>query len=364
MLHEIALTMIPNIGPSTAKSLIAYCGSAEAVFKAPKAKLVKVPQVGEERAKNIINAKEYLIKAEEELKFIDKHKIQALFYTNPKFPTRLMECNDSPIMLYYKGNADLNKTKILSIVGTRNITAYGKEQTKKLVEDLAGEDILILSGLAYGVDIMAHNTALEVGLPTIGVLGHGLNRIYPDQHRNTAKAMLEAGGLLTEYHSQSTFINKNFPERNRIVAGMCDALVVVESGAKGGALITANIANSYNREVFAYPGKVEDKYSQGCNFLIKTYKAQLIESGSELLDHLMWKSDANTNKRKPAKQLTLTLSSTEQKIYTLLKENGELEIDKLVSLSGMASGRLAELLLEMELNDVIIALPGKRFKVA
>jgi DNA processing protein len=363
MLHEIALTMIPNIGPSTAKSLIAYCGSAEAVFKAPKAKLVKVPQVGEERAKNIINAKEFLINAEEELKFIDKHKIQALFYTNPKFPTRLMDCNDSPIILYYKGNTDLNKAKVLSIVGTRNITEAGRDLTKKLVEDLAGEDILITSGLAYGVDIMAHNTALDMGIPTVGVLGHGLNRIYPEQHRNSAKRMLENGGLLTEYNSQSVFINKNFPERNRIVAGMCDALVVVESGIKGGALITANIANSYNREVFAYPGRVEDKYSQGCNFLIKTFKAQLIESGHELLDLLMWKSETTNANRKPKKQLTLVLSPSEQKIYSLLKENGELEIDKLVAISGMPSGKLAELLLEMELNDVIVPLPGKRYKV-
>jgi DNA processing protein len=220
-----------------------------------------------------------------------------------------------------------------------------------------------VSGLAYGVDIQAHQVALENGIETVGVLGHGLNRIYPDQHRNTAKKMLEQGGLLTEYNSQDVFINKNFPQRNRIVAGMCDALLVVESATKGGALITANIANSYNREVFAVPGKSTDPFSQGCNFLIKTYKAQMVDSAKDILDLMLWQ-EGDRVPYKQTKLLTLSLTADEQRIYTLLKENGELEIDRIVAMSGMMAGKIASLLLELEMNEVIIAMPGKRFKLA
>ncbi len=363
MLHEIALTMIPSVGPTLAKNLIAYCGSAEAVFNTPKAKLVKIPLIGNERARSILENKEVLKKAEVELAFIAKHKIEPLFFTDNRFPARLADCNDAPLLLYYKGTSDLNQSKVLGVVGTRNITDYGKEITKRIVHELQGTNILIVSGLAYGVDIQAHQVALENGIETVGVLGHGLNRIYPEQHRNTAKKMLEQGGLLTEYNSQDVFINKNFPQRNRIVAGMCDALLVVESATKGGALITANIANSYNREVFAVPGKSTDPFSQGCNFLIKTYKAQMVDSSKDILDLMLWQ-EGDRVPYKQTKLLTLSLTTDEQKIYTLLKENGELEIDRIVAMSGMMAGKIASLLLELEMNEVIIAMPGKRFKLA
>lgn len=365
MLHEIALTMIPSIGAALAKNLIAYCGSAEAVFKAPKAKLIKIPLIGNERAQSIIDSKDLLKKAEVELKFMGDYKIQPLFFTDALFPKRLKDCNDAPILLYYKGNTDLNAPRIIAVVGTRNITEYGKELTKHMVEDLRMANVMVLSGLAYGVDYHAHQTAIDVGLPTVGVLGHGLNRIYPDRHRSLAKRMVEQGGLLTEYNSQDDFTPHNFPQRNRIVAGMCDAVVVVESAIKGGAVITANIANSYNKDVFAVPGRVHDKYSTGCNFLVKTYKAQMVETGKDIMDAMLWESETNQGvTKKPEKlQLALSLSKDEQKIYAILAECKEIEIDRLVAFSGMPSGKIAEILLEMEMNDIIHSLPGKRYKL-
>lgn len=362
MLYEIALSFIPNIGARAIQNLVAYCGSAEGVFSSPKTKLLKVPGIGEERASSIIHHKHVLQQAEEELKFISDYNIQPLFYTSEKFPQRLKDCTDMPAMLFYKGNTDLNATKVLGIVGTRNITDYGKEMVKKVVQDLQDSGILVVSGLAYGVDIQAHQAALDLGLPTVGVLGHGLNQIYPQQHRSTAKRMVEQGGLLTEYTSQDKFTPHNFPTRNRIVAGMCDAIVVVESAMKGGAVITANIANSYNRDVFAVPGKITDKFSAGCNFLLKTYKAQIIESGKDILDAMLWEQ-ADTKKQKSPKQSTMPLSKDEQKIYCLLQEQSDLEIDKIAVMTEMNPGKLAGILLEMEMSEIIVSLPGKRYKL-
>jgi DNA processing protein len=266
-----------------------------------------------------------------------------------------------PFILYYKGNADLNADKVVGVVGTRNITEYGKEVTKKFIADLAAQNILVVSGLAYGVDIMAHNAALENQLKTVGVMAHGLNQIYPAQHKPTAKKMVDHGGLLTEYTSQAEMHPSFFPQRNRIVAGMCDAVVVIESAVKGGALITANIANSYNKDVFAIPGRTGDKYSAGCNFLIKTFKATMIESAANMLEAMNWDDAAKPKKRKA--QLSLTLSPEEQKIYQLLSENKELEIDRIVTLSEMSGGEIAATLLEMEMSGVLVSLPGKRYKL-
>ena len=262
LLYNIALTLVPNVGSVLAQNLIAYCGSAEEVFKASKLKLLKVPLVGEERADAIMNA-DVIKQAEAEMKFISDFKIQPLIYTDPEYPQRLRQCADMPILLYYRGNVDLNTDRIVSIVGTRNITEYGKEITRKIVEELSIQNILVVSGLAYGVDITAHNAALDQNMKTVGVLAHGLNTIYPAQHKASAKKMTEQGGLLTEYTSRHDMSPGNFPARNRIVAGMCDAVIVVESAVKGGALITANVANSYNKDVFAIPGKITDKYSVG-----------------------------------------------------------------------------------------------------
>jgi len=355
--------MLPNIGSVLAKNLLAYCGSAEAVFKASKGKLIKIPSIGEERAESIVSANALQL-AEQELKFIEEYKIKCLFFTDAEYPQRLKQIEDSPLMLYYKGNADLNAEKIIGIVGTRKATEYGKEATRKLVADLAALDILVVSGLAYGIDVAAHNASLEHNLKTVGVLGHGLNTIYPSQHASVAKKMVVQGGLLTEYKSIDEMAMHNFPERNRIVAGMCDAIVVVESAIKGGAVITANIANSYNKEVFAYPGRTIDKTSAGCNFLIKTFKAGIIENAHDLLEAMHWTpQEENIKGKTRQRQLTFALSDDEQKIYNLLNETPEIEIDKLVAVSAMNSSLLAGILLEMEMNGIIVSLPGKRYKL-
>lgn len=363
LLYQIGLTMLPNIGSILAKNLLAYCGSAEAVFKAKKQKLVKIPAIGEERADSIVNS-DVLGDAEKELKFIHDFKIKCLFFTDEAYPQRLKQIADSPLMLFYKGNADLNAEKIVGIVGTRKATEYGREVTRKLVADLAGHDILVVSGLAYGIDVAAHNAALEHNLKTVGVLGHGLNTMYPPQHAGVAKKMVSQGGLLTEYKSIDPMAQHNFPDRNRIVAGMSDAIVVVESAIKGGAVITANIANSYNKEVFAFPGRTIDKTSAGCNFLIKTFKAGIIESANDLLEAMHWsKKEESTKGKARQRQLAIALSTEEQKIYNLLNETPEIEIDKLVDITAMNSSSLAAVLLEMEMNGIIVSLPGKRYKL-
>lgn len=359
LLHTIALTLVPDIGSVLAQNLIAYCGSAEEVFKCSKKKLLTIPQIGEERANSILSA-DVMRDAEAELKFIQDYKIQPLIYTDAAYPQRLRDCNDLPIILYYRGTADLNASKVVSVVGTRHITDYGKEFTKRFIEELGDQNILVVSGLAYGIDVAAHQAALDHKMNTVGVLAHGLNTIYPAQHKNVARRMTEQGGLLTEYTSSHEMSPGNFPARNRIVAGMADATVVIESAAKGGALITAGIANTYNKEVFAIPGRVGDKYSAGCNFLIRTFKATMIESAAQFLDAMNWQSNATPKKRKA--QLSLHLSPQEQKIYQLLSQE-ELEIDRLVLLSEMSGGEIAAILLEMEMNGMVLSLPGKRYKL-
>ena len=362
-LYQIALTMLPNIGSVLAKNLIAYCGSAEAVFKTSKLKLEKIPGIGGDRADGI-ETSDVLKDAEKELKFVEYYKINTLFFTDKDYPQRLKNCNDSPVLLYYKGNADLNAEKIVAIVGTRKATVYGKEMAKKLVAELSAQNVLIVSGLAYGIDIASHNAALENNLKTVGVLGHGLNTIYPSQHKSVAKKMVEQGGLLTEYTSSNEMHPSNFPNRNRIVAGISDAIVVVESGIKGGAVLTANIANSYNKDVFAMPGKAIDKLSAGCNFLIKTFKAKMLEGAEDLLVEMNWKLEVKDAKsKKQQRQLALNLSENEQIIYNLLNEKSELAIDEIVSETGMNNSILAGTLLEMEMSNILISLPGKRYKL-
>lgn len=363
LLYRVALTLIPNIGPALAKVLLAYCGSAEAVFKAPKAKLLKVPGIGEDRAQFIVQSK-VLHEAEHEVKFMEKYAITPLFFTDKEYPSRLKECADSPLLLYYKGNADLNTEKVLGIVGTRRATDYGKEMVKKITSSLAAQNILIVSGLAYGIDIAAHQAALEHQLKTVAVLGHGLNTIYPQAHKTTAQKMIAQGGLLSEYRSTEKMSIYNFPNRNRIVAGLCDALLVIESAEDGGAILTANIAGTYNREVMAVPGKVIDKWSKGCNQLIKTNRAQLIESGEEVMKSMNWNIESsNTKSRKPQRELLLNLSEEERKIYDALKEVSDMEIDALAQKTTISTGVLAAILLEMEMKDWIVTLPGKRFKL-
>lgn len=358
---KIALTMTPGVGDIAAKNLLSYCGSPSAVFKTPKSKLKNIPGIGEKTADTIIS-KSFFEKVEEELLFVEKYKIEVLFYTDDKFPKRLKNCTDSPILLYYRGNANLNQSKILAVVGTRNATDYGKSAIKKLMNELSNQDILVVSGLAYGIDTLAHKAALENGLKTVGVLGHGLHTLYPAQNKSLAKQMVENGGLLTELASSSQMLPSNFPQRNRIVAGMCDALLVVESATKGGALITANIANAYKKDVFAIPGNVYEKYSQGCNFLLKTHKALMVETADDIIRSMNW----NDEKVKPKaqKQLILDLNPKEKKIVDLLKNHEQLEIDELMKYLKSNHSEYSATLLELEMNGVILSLPGKSYKLS
>ena len=282
LLYQIALTLVPNIGDVHAKALINIYGDAQSVFKAKQKDLEKIEGIGTVRA-NSIKSFVNFDSSEEEIKFIEKYKITPLFITDENYPKRLLNCYDSPALLYYRGNADLNTSKIVSVVGTRDHSDYGKLVCEKLVKELSEENILIVSGLAFGIDTIAHKAALKNDLSTVGVVAHGLDRIYPTQNKALAKQMTEQGGLLTDFISNTDPNKQNFPRRNRIVAGMCDALVVVESSKKGGSLITAELGNGYNKDVFAIPGRSTDPKSEGCNYLIKNNKALLITCADDLL---------------------------------------------------------------------------------
>ena len=352
------------VGDVIAKNLIAYCGSAEAIFKAKRSELIKIPQVGEYVARFVLesqNNKEIFKRAEKEIKYIEDEKITPLFFTDAAYPNKLKHCNDAPILLFYKGNADLNKEKILAVIGTRNATEYGKKLTEKLLEDLKDQNILIVSGLAYGIDAYAHKAALTHGLDTIGVLAHGLDNLYPSVHTNMANKMLKQGGLLTEFLTETNPDRENFPKRNRIVAGMCDAVVIVESKKTGGALITAEIANSYSRDVFAFPGKAGDEFSEGCNKFIKHNKAALIESAADILYAMRW--EKTENKKPSSKQfaLPINLSEEENKIITLLQDSPAIHIDELCSKLQLTPGKASGLLLQLEFGNLVRSLPGKLY---
>lgn len=360
--YKIGISLIPDVGDITAKKLIAYCGGVEAVFKESKKNLLKIPGVGVHIVKSIIN-QDVLKRAEDEISFIDKYKIKALFYLDKDYPTRLKHCIDSPMMLYYKGNADLNNQKIVSIVGTRNATSYGKENCNKIIEGLIPLDVIIVSGLAYGIDSHAHKTALKNNLKTIAVLAHGLDQIYPSINKSLAEKMINHGGLITEFMNKTKMDPAFFPRRNRIVAGISDATIVIESGIRGGSLITANIANSYNRDVFAVPGRNNDKFSQGCNHLIKTNKAALIQSVEDLIYIMGWEEKSKKTIAKQQK-LFVKLEPDEEKLVKLLQENGESGIDWLCLNSKLPMSKVASLLLNLEFSGIVISLPGKMYRLS
>ncbi len=361
--HQVALTFVKNIGPTLAKSLISYFGDAETVFNASKAKMLKVPGIGEKTVAQL-NFSEALSKAEAELKFIEKNNVNVLFYTDAAYPKRLKNCNDSPILLYTQGNANLNAQHVISIVGTRNATEYGKQLCRQLVEELQQYNILIVSGLALGIDVAAHKECIKANVPTLGVLGHGLDRIYPSQNRSTADKMLENGGLITEYPSGTIPDRENFPQRNRIVAGIADATVVIEASVKGGALITAEIANSYNRDVYAFPGRIGDEFSEGCNFLIRNNKAGLLTCAADLAYSLSWEK---IDVAKPVIEqfmLPIDLTSNERLIFDILQQQKTpLAIDDLTIKANMPTSQLAMNLLNLEMQGYIKSLPGKTYVI-
>ena len=359
--YKIALTLIPNIGDILAKRLVAYCGNVQAVFEEKKSSLEKIPGIGSFHADFVINHSIF-DRAEEEMKFIEKNSITPLFYLDGDYPKRLTYCEDSPVMLYFKGNTNFNSEKIISIVGTREATEYGKKICEKLIADLAIHNVTIVSGLAYGIDICAHKAALDNQLPTVCTLAHGLDRIYPAIHKNTAQKMLENGGWLTDFTSNTIPDRENFPRRNRIVAGIADAIVVIESKKSGGSLITADIANSYNRDVFAFPGRIDDVCSQGCNNIIKQNKAALIQSAADLVYILGWEQTKKTNAPQQ-KKLFLELTSDEEILVNMLKEKETITIDDLCFTSKLPMSKVSALLLTLEFSGIVRSFPGKAYRL-
>jgi DNA processing protein len=361
--HKIALGLIPRIGDINARKLVAHFGSVEAVFHESYRSLTKIPGIGSGLAR-YISDRSYLEVAEKEAEYVTKHNIKTFFYLDNDYPFRLRQCDDSPVVFFFKGKCDLDAVKILSVVGTRSATPRGKEICEKIIGALAAvhPDLIIVSGLAYGIDISAHKAALSFNLTTVGVLANGLKTIYPSIHWSTAEAMLKNGGLLTDFLSDALPERNNFIKRNRIIAGLSDATLVVESGIKGGALITADIAVSYNRDVFAVPGRPGDQWSAGCNNLIKNNKAALAESADDIEYFLNWKSE----KSKPPVQKTLfsELDDSEKMVFELLSKEGELMIDSICRTLEMPVYKLSSLLLQMEFKGLIRCYPGNLYRIA
>ncbi len=359
-LYKVALSLTSGVGSILTRHLISYCGSAEAVLKSTRGKLLKIPGIGPKTADSLLN-RETMAKAEQECTLAAASEVELLFYTEPDYPRRLKTIADAPVLLYSKGNADLNADKSVAIVGTRQATAYGREVTEQLVSDLKRyPSVLAVSGLAYGIDITAHRAALKNALPTVGVMASGIDIVYPASHKNTARQMLDCGALLTEYPFATKPDAPYFPARNRIIAGLADVLVVVEAARKGGALITAEIANSYNRDVLAVPGNIGQSHSEGCNHLIRDNKAH-IYTGIDSLEFLMnWQETTKVN-QEPLWQEDLSLTEEERQVITLLRHQKEMPIDELSWQSQITLGKLASLLLNLELRGLVKALPGKRF---
>lgn len=360
LLYEVALTLVPGIGDVNGKKLVAYCGGAEAVFREKKKSLSKIPGIGEKTVDSILS-QDVLSRAEKELDFADKYGIRILYYLNSNYPKRLQHCYDSPMVLYCSGYTDLNVAKIIGVVGTRNVTDYGKLMTDKIISELVDDDVMVVSGLAYGVDTCAHIASVKNGLKTAAVLAHGLHTIYPPMNKNLAKRILEDGGcLLTEQISGVDPDRENFPKRNRIVAGMIDCLIVVESAAKGGALITAEIANTYDREVFAVPGRVGDIYSIGCNNMIKDNKASILLDADGLRSIMRWDED----KKVVPKQMRMfrEFSEDEKMVMNLFEENAVVYLDKIITETSFSPTKIASILLSLEFDGVLAALPGKRYQ--
>lgn len=358
LLYKIALTLVPKVGAKTARNLISYCGGAREVFEQTEKELCRIPGIGKQIAGNLKN-EAIFFQAQKELHLIQTKKIRPLFYLDEAYPKRLKHFSDSPILLYYHGNADLNANRVIAMVGTRQPSTYGKLMCEQIIASLSNYNVMVVSGLAYGIDITAHRKCLELNIPTIGVLGHGLNHIYPVQHRQIASQMIEEGGLISEYTSNTQPEKEYFPMRNRIVAGMCDALIVIETAKKGGSMITAKMANDYNRDVFAIPGRVGDKYSAGCNHLIKSHQAALLESVDDLAYVMQW--EENDNSVGWQTQLFFDLSEEEKIIVDLLGKKEAIGIEQLLLSAKMANSTMAGNLLNLEFKGLVRSLPGNRY---
>ncbi len=360
LLSVLALQNAPNLGDSSAKKLIRHFGSAEGIFKEKRTSLLKIDGIGKIRLEGLFDS-ERLKAAEEELKFIKQNKINHHYFLDPSYPEKLKHCEDGPILLFSRGNISLNNRRILSIVGTRKITSSGIAFCEKLIEDLEAFNPVIVSGFAYGVDITAQRAAVKNGLQTIGCLAHGLNQIYPKTHARYISQIEENGGFFTDFWSTDAFDRNNFLKRNRIIAGLSEATVVIESADRGGSLVTADIANSYDREIFAVPGRPSDVQSAGCLNLIKSQKAHVLTSVADLVYILNW--ELNSDGKEIQKQLFIDLESQEQLVYDFLQGKGKQQLDHIALNCKIPTFKAAGILLEMELKGAIRPLPGKLFEV-
>ena len=358
---QLALTLIPGIGSVLAKTLLKHCGSAEQVFNEKKSRLEKITGIGSVLASSIVKSKEAMILADKEVAFMQRQGIRTLFYTDDSFPPRLRHCNDGPVMLFVKGTSALHAPRVVSIVGTRSATDYGKKLCRQLVEAMQGKGMLIASGLAYGIDICAHKAALQHDIENVAVLGSSIDRIYPDLHASVAEKIMDNGALVSEYVSNTGPEKENFPKRNRIIAGLADAVIVVEAARKGGALITAEIANAYQRDVFAFPGDVDNKYSQGCNMLIKTNKAQLAESYNDI-EYIMGWMEKAVKKKTIQFPLFTEMDADEKSVYTIICNHPSCSIDTLCMHVSMPSSKVSLILFQLEMKNLIKALPGNMYK--
>lgn len=360
--YRMAFSSVRGMNRTLAEALLARCGSEQEFFMLPATRLASL--MGHESK---IFAADYrnklLAEAVKEYDFTECHQVSARYFTDPDYPARLHEAVDAPLMIYTLGEADLNSSAVIGVVGTRHMTSYGADFTRRLISGLA--DImtvkpLIVSGLAFGVDVTAHKAAIDCGLPTVAVLAHGLNTMYPAQHRSIAAEMVRGGGMLiTDYRSSDAVHKGNFLARNRIVAGLCDCLVVVESAERGGALVTANIASGYNRDVFAVPGRATDRYSQGCNKLIARNIAQLITSAEDLVEAMRWP----VRPREEARQAELfpELTPEEQAVSDYLVSRGEAQLNELSVAVGIPIGKLMAVMVDMEFKGLVTAIPGGRY---
>ena len=362
-IYQIALTNVDGVGSVFFRQLISYCGSAENVFKAKTDKLLKIPGVGKTVIEGL-KKKDILIEAENIIKEAEKQRVQLFFSTDKNYPTRLKTIYDAPSVLFYKGNIDLNHFRSIGIVGTRQPTEYGKKIAESIVEDSKPYNPLIVSGLAYGIDITAHKAALENNLPTIAVLASGLDVIYPSQHEKYIDQILNNGGIISENPLGMQPMRNMFLARNRIIAGLSDASIIVESALKGGSLVTAEFANNYHREVFAIPGTLFNKASEGCNKLIQQNKANIYTKIDDLVNALNWEvTESNTDSVAYNKN-TIDMSlftDEESQVIAHLRTHGTMQIDELSWQTQISINRLASLLLNLEFQSIIKALPGKKF---
>jgi DNA processing protein len=360
LIYQIGLCLLDGIGPISAKKLLSYCGGAEAVFREKTSNLMRIPGIGANQAKAVGNM-QVLERAEQEMVFLQKNAVRPIFFTEESYPKRLKHCEDGPLVVYTKGKMQLNPSKVIGIVGTRKATEHGRQVCEEIVNGLVGHDALVISGLAYGIDICAHRSALKNGLQTVGVVAHGLDAMYPHDHLETSINMMGNGGILTECLSETRPTPERFPMRNRIVAGMVDAILVVESGRGGGSMITANLATGYHRDVLAVPGRPSDEQSTGCNLLIKSHRAAVVESIRDVEYALGW--DTKESSKTVQRALFTELNADEQLLCDYLRKHGATAIDSLCLNLKMPSGKASGILLALEFKGIVRTLPGKRYNL-